>query len=78
MMQKNNLISVIVTAYNRKKFLPYALKSLESQTLPKDKFEVIVVKNFEDQISDDIIKKNGWKDMVTNVIPPWRHDSNRS
>ncbi|MFP3242946.1 glycosyltransferase family 2 protein, partial [Caldisphaera sp.] len=69
MMQKNNLISVIVTAYNRKKFLPYALKSLESQTLPKDKFEVIVVKNFEDQISDDIIRKNGWKDMVTNVIP---------
>ena len=69
MMQKNNLISVIVTAYNRKKFLPYALKSLESQTLPKDKFEVIVVKNFEDQISDDIIRKNGWKDMVTNVMP---------
>jgi len=62
-------ISVIITAYNRKKFLPYALKSLESQTLPKDKFEVIVVKNFEDQISDGIIRKNGWKDMVTNVIP---------
>ena len=41
-------ISVIVTAYNRRQYLPDALRSLEAQTLSKDKFEVIVVKNFED------------------------------
>ncbi|MFP3321016.1 MAG: glycosyltransferase family A protein, partial [Acidilobus sp.] len=56
-------ISVIVTAYNRRRYLPFALKSLEAQTLPKDKFEVIVVKNFDDKESDDIISRNGWKDV---------------
>jgi len=61
-----NLISVIVTAYNRRKYLPFALKSLEKQTLPKEMFEVIVVKNFEDQISDEIIRKNGWKDVYSD------------
>lgn len=54
-------ISVIVTAYNRKKYLPDALRSLERQTLARDEFEVIVVKNFEDQASDEIIRRNGWR-----------------
>ncbi|MFP3317333.1 MAG: glycosyltransferase family 2 protein [Candidatus Nanopusillus sp.] len=61
-----NLISVIVTAYNRRKYLPFALKSLEKQTLPKEMFEVIVVKNFEDNISDEIISRNKWKNIVTD------------
>jgi len=56
-------ISVIVTAYSRRKYLPFALRSLEAQTLPRDRFEVIVVKNFEDKESDDIISRNGWKDL---------------
>ena len=56
-------ISVIVTAYNRRRYLPFALKSIEAQSLPRDKFEVIVVKNFEDKESDDIISRNGWKDL---------------
>jgi glycosyltransferase involved in cell wall biosynthesis len=62
-------ISVIVTAYNRRQYLPFALRSLERQTLPKDKFEVIVVKNFEDPTSDEIIRRNGWKNIVTDVVP---------
>jgi len=61
-----NLISVIVTAHDRRKYLPFALKSLESQTIPKDKFEVIVVKNFEDNISDEIVSRNKWKNIVTD------------
>ena len=56
-------ISVIVTAYNRRRYLPFALRSLEDQTLPRDRFEVIVVKNFDDKESDDIISRNGWKDL---------------
>ncbi|MFP3287237.1 MAG: glycosyltransferase family 2 protein [Acidilobus sp.] len=56
-------ISVIVTAYNRRRYLPFALRSLEAQTLPRDKFEVIVVKNFDDKESDDIVSRNGWKDV---------------
>jgi hypothetical protein len=56
-------ISVIVTAYNRRRYLPFALRSLEAQTLPRNKFEVIVVKNFEDKESDCIISRNSWKDV---------------
>lgn len=40
-------ISVIVTAYNRKQFILEALNSIVNQTLSKDKYEVIVTKNFE-------------------------------
>ncbi|MFP3321002.1 MAG: glycosyltransferase family 2 protein [Acidilobus sp.] len=59
-------ISVIVTAYNRRKYLPFALRSLEAQTLPRDKFEVIAVKNFDDKDSDDIISRNGWKEVYND------------
>ena len=54
-------VSVIVTAYNRRRYLPEALRSLEAQTLDKGRFEVIVVKNFEDAVSDAIIRRNGWR-----------------
>jgi glycosyltransferase involved in cell wall biosynthesis len=37
--------------------LPYVLRSLESQTLPKDKFEVIIVKNFKDRKTEEIIEE---------------------
>lgn len=39
-------VSVIVGAYSRERFLPYALRSILAQTLPRDRFEVVVVKNF--------------------------------
>ncbi|MFP3319594.1 MAG: glycosyltransferase family A protein [Acidilobus sp.] len=61
-------ISVIVTAYNRRRYLPFALRSLEAQTLPRDKFEVIVVKNFDDKESDDIISRNGWKEVYNDDL----------
>ena len=45
-------ISVIVTAYNRKEFLLQAVSSALRQTLPREYYEVIVVKNFEDEEID--------------------------
>jgi len=65
-LNEKPLISVIVTAYNRKKYLPFALRSLQEQTLSKDMFEVIVVKNFEDPESDSIISRNLWKDIYSD------------
>ena len=62
-------ISVIVTAHDRRRYLPDALRSLERQTLDKGKFEVIVVKNFEDPISDKVIRRNGWKNIITDIKP---------
>ncbi|MFP3319453.1 MAG: glycosyltransferase family 2 protein [Acidilobus sp.] len=61
-------ISVIVTAYNRRRYLPFALRSLEAQTLPRDRFEVIVVKNFNDKESDSIISRNGWKEVYNDGL----------
>ncbi|MCI4358607.1 MAG: glycosyltransferase family 2 protein [Thermoplasmata archaeon] len=40
-------VSAVVVAHGRREFLADALRSLEDQTLPKDQFEVIVVKDFD-------------------------------
>ena len=51
-------ISVIITAYNRKEFLGSAVRSCLAQTLPRDKFEIIIVKNFQDGETDTLSKEN--------------------
>ncbi|MGC8615393.1 MAG: glycosyltransferase family 2 protein, partial [Thermoprotei archaeon] len=56
-------ISIIVTAYNRKKYLLSAVKSVLDQTLPRDHYEVIVIKNFRDDFIDSKLKEWG----VTNL-----------
>ena len=53
--------------HDSKKYLFYALRSLERQILPKDKFEVVVIKNFKNKESDEIIRMNGWKNIVADV-----------
>ena len=55
-----SLISVIATAYRRRQYLYNALLSVKAQTLPRDKYEVIVVKDFEDPKVDGLIKEMGW------------------
>ena len=55
---KRPFISVIVTAYNRKEFLLEALQSAVNQTLPRDSYEIICIKNFNDQKIDKYIKDN--------------------
>lgn len=53
------LLSVIVTAYNRKEFLLDALQSAVNQTVPRNKYEIICIKNFKDTKIDNYIKNNG-------------------
>jgi len=60
------LISVIVTAYRRRQYLYNALMSVKAQTLPKDKYEVVVVKDFEDPHVDGLIKEMGWKSVYSD------------
>ncbi|HTT45028.1 MAG TPA: glycosyltransferase family 2 protein [Thermoplasmata archaeon] len=45
-------VSVIVGAYNRQKYLPIAVRSLLAQTLERDRFEVVVIKNFWSEAGD--------------------------
>ena len=57
-------VSVIITAYNRKEYLLNAVKSVADQTLSKDLYEVVVVKNFEDKQVDDYIRRLGFKNVI--------------
>jgi len=61
-----SLISVIATAYRRRQYLYNALLSVKAQTLPKDKYEVIVVKDFEDPQVDGLIKEMGWRSVYSD------------
>jgi len=54
-------ISVIVTAHNRRDYLRDAVDSVLNQTI--DDYEIIVVKNFKDEI-DDYLKENGVKSVL--------------
>lgn len=51
-------ISVIITAYNRKQFILDAINSALNQSLNRDKYEIIVIKNFVDENIDRIINEN--------------------
>jgi len=66
---KNNnkfpYISVIITAHDRKQFLMDAIKSVLNQTLDKSLYEIIVIKNFKDDMIDNFIKNENIK-SITN------------
>ncbi len=67
-MNNKPFISVVVTAHDRKEFLLECLKSLINQDLPKDFYEIIVVKNFKDNSIDDFIEENNIKCFYTESI----------
>ena len=56
-------LSVLVTAWRRQRFLPEALRSLEVQTLPKESFEIVVVRDFEDPSLDRQLARLGARDL---------------
>ena len=58
-MNSEPFISVIITAHNRKKYILESANSVFNQNLPRDKYEVIVVKNFSDEHIDYSLKKLG-------------------
>ncbi len=62
----DNYISVIITAYNRKEYILKAIKSALNQTLDKKYYEIIVVKNFNDDEIDNFINKNNIKSILSN------------
>jgi len=60
------MISVIVTEYKKRGYLIHALRSVFNQSLDRDKYEVIVVKNYEDKEVDEYARKNGAKIIISN------------
>lgn len=65
------MISVIVIAYNRKKYLKKAIDSLLKQTF-KD-FEIIVIKNFKDLTIDQFLEQNHITNFITDKIEIGAH-----
>jgi glycosyltransferase involved in cell wall biosynthesis len=52
------LISVVITAYNRKQYLLQAVSSVLNQKLDRRLYEIIVVKNFKDEEIDRFLDIN--------------------
>lgn len=52
------LFSVIVVAYNRKDYIMEAIQSVLIQTIEKDHYEIIVIKNIVDPMIDTFLKKH--------------------
>lgn len=57
------MISVLVFAYNRKKFVKNAIKSVIEQTLDKSNYEIIVISNFEITNISDL-----YENAISNII----------
>ncbi|MEM0134946.1 MAG: glycosyltransferase family 2 protein [Thermoplasmatales archaeon] len=59
--------SIIVTAHNRKKFLNDAVKSVLRQTISRDYYEIILVKNFVDDVIDSELKVDNFNVVVSDA-----------
>jgi glycosyltransferase involved in cell wall biosynthesis len=62
-------ISVIITAHNRKEFLLDAVNSALNQTLPRNEYEIIVVKNFEDENIDRFLEEHSVRNIIVKEEP---------
>jgi glycosyltransferase involved in cell wall biosynthesis len=60
-------ISIIVTAYNRRKYIRQAIQSVINSTLSRDSYELIVVKNFRDEFVDNTVEKLGGKSILVDI-----------
>ncbi len=58
-------ITVIITAYDRKKFILNAVKSVLNQKIQEGNYELIVVKNYNDRTIDSFLDKNGIKNIYS-------------
>ena len=52
------LLSVVIMAYNRKRYLAGAIRSVLDQTLAREHFEILLIKNFNDPEVDTISEEN--------------------
>ena len=59
------IITVIITAYDRKELIIRDIKSVLNQSISNNGYELIVVKNYNDKIIDGYIEKNGIKNIYS-------------
>ena len=61
-------ISVIIPVFDRKEYVIRAVKSVLDQTIPREKYQILVVKNFECPHIDTFLKENGVISIYNNSI----------
>lgn len=61
-------ISVIIPVYNRREYVVRAVKSALNQTFSREKYEIIVVKNFNDELIDNFLTENGIISLYCNAL----------
>lgn len=66
-------ISVVITAYNRKEYILDAVKSALNQTLSRQNYEIIVIKNFLDRNIDTYCSENSVRTINTGDVPQGEH-----
>ncbi len=62
----NPRISVIASAFNRKEFVKTALHSSLDQSLPRDEYEIVLVKNYLDKEIDEYAVSNNVRLLFCN------------
>ena len=69
-LQQSNsgFISVVITAFNRRKYLLRAIMSVLSQDLNRGLYEILVIKNFQDQDIDSFCIHNEVKVLTTEDL----------
>jgi glycosyltransferase involved in cell wall biosynthesis len=65
--------SVIITAYNRRRYLVRAVDSVLAQSETRDAYEIIVVKNFEDEAIDRALASKGVISLLRTEAPLGLH-----
>lgn len=58
-------VSVIILAFNRREYLRAAVASALDQTLPRDQYEILAFKNFEDAELDAYLRENGVRNFTS-------------
>jgi glycosyltransferase involved in cell wall biosynthesis len=58
-------ISVILLAFNRMKYVKGGVASALNQTFPRDRYEILVFKNFEDPEIDSYLAANGVRSLTS-------------
>lgn len=61
----NILVSLIIVAFKRREFIKDAIASAIRQRIPRERLEVLVIKNFMDYEIDDYINKQGFVNIVS-------------
>ncbi|MHB1440524.1 MAG: glycosyltransferase family 2 protein [Cuniculiplasma sp.] len=64
-MNRKPFITVLIIAYNRREFIKRAIGSVLSQTLDREEYEVIVIKNYRDELIDKYMDENNIKNIYS-------------